>query len=97
MKTNRTINRCSLLALGALTCTMVGCSIGESGHHAGNISMIRDDPSPAMHTLARRAADRNNDIAVSKDTNLRMLVNDIDKHLLYIDRPSHLTKFPSKH
>ena len=88
MKISRTLRRStSLAALIAAPLLLVGCSSGQ--HHAGDISSIRWDPSPAMHTLAKRDADRLNDYARMSDSNLRMLSTDIDR-TLYIDRPSRL-------
>lgn len=78
-----------LLALGA----SVGCSSTSNSNHAGDIEMLRSDPSPAMHTLGERADDRQNRYVSVKDSNFRMISDDWDR-LWYIDRPSHLTKYP---
>ncbi|MCA9304116.1 MAG: hypothetical protein KC996_08345 [Phycisphaerales bacterium] len=94
--TNRNLRTAAALSAAALTMTLVGCSSGNS-MHAGDIDSIRSNPSPSMHTLARRSSDRDNDYATMRDTNLRMISNDIDKLLLYTDRPSHLSSFPDKH
>ena len=96
MKTNQLLRRCSILALAAASCTLIGCSSSDNSRHAGDINMIRSDPSPALSTLSRRSTDRYNDIYGSIDTNRRMITNDIDKHILFLDHPSHLTSFPSR-
>ncbi len=97
MKTNQLIRRCSVLALGALTLTVVGCTAGGDGRHAGDIGMLRGDPTPALSTLAGRATDRENELAIMKDSNFRMIIDDIDRNILYINRPSRLTRFPTRH
>jgi len=95
--TKRTIRTLATLSGAALSMTLVGCSSSGSSMHAGDVGAIRGNPSPAMHTLARRSTDRSNDFAVSKDTNMRMIYHDIDNLILYTNRPSHLTSFPKKH
>lgn len=88
MKTTRTLRRSITTAVLISTpLILVGCSSGPS--HAGNIDSIRWDPSPAMHTLAKRDSDRLNSHARMKDSNLRMFSSDIDK-ALFLDRPSRL-------
>ncbi|PCI07098.1 hypothetical protein COB72_10865 [bacterium] len=77
----------SLAMLIATPMVLVGCSSGPS--HAGDINSIRWDPSPAMHTLAKRDSDRLNTYARTKDSNFRMLSTDIDK-MWFLDRPSRL-------
>ena len=67
---------------------MIGCS-SSGPSHAGDINSIRWDPTPAMHTLAKRDSDRLNTLARMKDSNLRMLSTDIDR-AFYLDRPSRL-------
>ncbi len=87
-QTTRTLRRTAALALLMSTpLLLVGCSSGPA--HAGNIDSIRWDPSPAMHTLAKRDSDRINTHAYIKDSNLRMLSSDIDK-AFFMDRPSRL-------
>ena len=76
------------IAVIALPATLIGCS--SSGvHHAGDIDSIRWNPSPAMHTLAKRDSDRLNDYARTKDSNLRMISEDIDS-VFFLNRPSRL-------
>lgn len=84
-RTNRTA---AMITLGApLLLTLAACS--SSSNHAGSISSIRANPSPAMHTLARRGDDRLNDLTVTADTNFRQFHTDLDR-ALYLDRPSRL-------
>ncbi len=88
MNTSHTLRRTATVALLLSTpLLLVGCSSGPS--HAGNINSIRWDPSPAMHTLAKRDSDRINTHAYVKDSNLRMISTDLDR-ALFIDRPSRL-------
>lgn len=94
--TNRILRTTAALSAAAFAMTLVGCSSSNS-MHAGDIDSIRSNPSPSMHTLARRSDDRSNTNAAMRDTNFRMLSNDIDKLILYTDRPSHLSSFPNKH
>ena len=88
MKTKINRRSITLAMLIATPLVLVGCaSSGPS--HAGNIDSIRWDPSPAMHTLARRDSDRLNMYARTRDSNFRMLSTDIDK-MWFLDRPSRL-------
>lgn len=87
MKTNRT-RTLTLAALLVLPAALIGCS-SSGPRHAGDIDAIRSDPSPAMHTLARRGSDRQNMHARMRDTNFRAFSEDIDK-MFFLDRPSRL-------
>ncbi len=88
MKINTNTRRSITIAmLIAAPIAMIGCSTGPS--HAGDINSIRWDPTPAMHTLAKRDSDRLNSLARMKDSNLRMLSTDLDR-AFYLDRPSRL-------
>lgn len=71
-----------------LPAVLIGCS-SSGPQHAGDIDSIRWDPSPAMHTLAERGSDRQNNHARMRDTNLRAFSEDIDS-MFYLDRPSRL-------
>lgn len=93
MQTNRRTVSAALLVAASLS--MVACSSGGP-QHAGDIDMIRSDPSPAMHTLAERDSDRINRHTLNTDTNFRMISDDWDR-LWMIDRPSHLTFYPVAH
>lgn len=84
-KTRRSITLAMLLATPLI---MIGCSSGGP-EHAGNMNSLRWDPSPAMHALAKRDSDRLNMYARTKDTNIRLINNDIDK-MWFLDRPSRL-------
>ncbi len=80
--------RTPAIAMGTtLLLPLAACS--SPTHHAGSISSIRANPSPAMHTLAGRGDDRLNDLTVTADTNFRQFHTDLDR-ALYIDRPSRL-------
>lgn len=68
-----------------------GCVTGEGEeHHAGDIVALRTDPSPAMESLNRRAADKRNRRALVWDTNKRMIHDDVARVFL-TDSPSRLT------
>ena len=71
----------ALLALSACT--------SSSTKHAGNIDSIRNNPSPAMHTLSQRFSDRSNTRAMVIDTDLRSMQEDFD-HIFHLNRPSRL-------
>lgn len=88
MKITRTTRRSITIALLVGTpLVLVGCSSGPA--HAGDINSIRWDPSPAMHTLAKRDSDRANTHAHIKDSQLRMLSTDVDR-VFFMDRPTRL-------
>lgn len=90
MNITRTHRRFITIAtLIASPLTLVGCSSSSGPHHAGDIGSIRSNPSPAMHTLTKRDSDRFNTHAIVRDSNFRMLSNDIDR-MFYMDRPSRL-------
>lgn len=89
MQITRTHRRlATLLAIAALPVTLTGCS-SSGPHHAGDIGSIRSNPSPGMHTLAKRSSDRSNTHAYMRDSNLRMFSDDVDR-LFFLDRPSRL-------
>lgn len=91
MNTTRSYRRtAALAALAAFPLVLVGCASSSSApHHAGDISAIRANPSPAMHTLDKRASGRANTHTIVKDSNLRMFSDDVDR-LFFMDRPSRL-------
>lgn len=89
MKTSRTLRRSIITtALVSIPLVLVGCS-SSGPSHAGDINSIRWDPSPAMHTLAKRDSDRLNTHAIVKDSNFRMISTDLDR-AFFLDRPSRL-------
>lgn len=88
--TRRTI---TALALVIAACS-VGCSSSDGPRHAGDVSAIRANPSPAMHTLAGRKTDARNRRTVTIDNNLRMFTEDWERAML-LDRPSRLTMYPA--
>jgi hypothetical protein len=83
------MHRCAsaaLLALAALA--LVGC---EAGTPSGRLAAdLRSDPSPGMDTLFQREVDVDNAVAITNDTNLRMLNQDLGR-LFLLERPSRLT------
>jgi hypothetical protein len=85
---NKSTKAAASLILAAGLLSLTACS-GSSTKHAGNIGSIRTNPSPAMHTLARRAGDRANTHAYTFDTDLRSMHNDFDR-VLHLNRPSRL-------
>jgi len=72
----------ALLMLGA-------CSSGSGTSHKDFTS----NPTPELHSLARRHSDNANTLTITNDTNLRAMVDDINRVLL-LERPSRLTKGP---
>ncbi|MEZ6242443.1 MAG: hypothetical protein R3B57_05310 [Phycisphaerales bacterium] len=79
------------IALAATAALLAGCSSGPK--HAGNVGKYRNNPSPALTTLAKRPADNRNSLAIMEDTNWRMFWED-GARVLYIDRPSRLSPKP---
>ncbi|CAN0568928.1 unnamed protein product, partial [Laminaria digitata] len=68
MKIQRHTRRLATAAtLTVLPALLIGCTSSSGPRHAGDISSIRWDPSPAMHTLAERDSDRLNNYARAKD------------------------------
>ncbi len=90
-KTRRILVLSSIGLIAGAALAAGGCSTtrGE-GHHAGDIAALRKDPSPAMDSLNRRAADKRNRRAYVKDTNLRMIHDDVAR-IFHADTPSRLT------
>lgn len=78
-----------LVAAGA---ALTGCKSG-SAQHAGPLDSIRKRPTPELRTLAERHTDAKNARVIDRDTELRMLSDDI-RRFLYIDRPSRLSNYP---
>jgi len=80
------------LALAAAATLLAGCSSGGP-KHAGNVGKYRNNPSPALSTLAKRPADNRNSLAIMEDTNWRMFWED-GARALHLDRPSRLSGKP---
>ena len=78
----------TLLLAGALL-TLTACS-SSSTQHAGDVGSYRSNPTPAMHKLAQRSSDRANMFSHTFDTNVRAMQGDIDRMLLFTNRPSRL-------
>ena len=68
----------------AVPMALAACS-GDS-----RVNAYRMNPSPAEDTLSQRRVDIDNRLAVTTDTNLRQLNEDVGKVLL-LERPSRLT------
>ncbi|MFK7758581.1 MAG: hypothetical protein AB8C13_01395 [Phycisphaerales bacterium] len=85
---HRTTQIAAATILSAAFLGLTACS-GSSNQHAGDIGSIRSNPSPSMHTLARRTSDRANTHAYTWDTDLRALNNDFDR-IFHLNRPSRL-------
>lgn len=90
----RTANRLTAAALTLAAATLTGCNAPATTNHAGNLDTLRSDPSPALMTLSERGTDRANRTTSMRDTNFRMINDDWDR-LWMVDRPSHLTKYPT--
>ncbi|MGP1310370.1 MAG: hypothetical protein ACTS27_09255 [Phycisphaerales bacterium] len=78
----RTAHRGVLLATGSVLTLAALATLGGCA-----------DISPEVDTLSQRPADVNNRIAITNDTNLRMLNQDLGR-LFLLDRPSRLTPGP---
>lgn len=83
------MHRRALAALSTLAAVaLMGC---EASTPSGRLAAdLRSDPSPGMDTLYQREVDIDNSIAITNDTNLRMLNQDLGR-LFLLDRPSRLT------
>ncbi len=94
MTANQTIKRstatkaAATLIASACFLTLTACS-SSSTSHAGDVGSVRSNPSPAMHTLARRSSDRANTHAYTFDTDFRAMHNDFDR-VFHLNRPSRL-------
>jgi len=94
MRHRQLANRIVPAALALAAAALVGCNAPATTRHAGDIEMLRADPSPALLTLSERGTDRQNRTTSMRDTNFRMINDDWDR-LWMVDRPSHLTKYPT--
>lgn len=92
--TNRLSNKFVPAALLLSGVALVGCNSPATTRHAGDVEALRADPSPALHTLGERGTDRANRTTSMRDSNFRMISDDWDRFWL-VDRPSHLTKYPT--
>jgi hypothetical protein len=81
-----------LLTLGAAA-GLGACSSTPDDYSYRAAEEIRDDVTPELDGLSRRAVDRDNDMAMSFDTNGRAFNDDIDR-ALFLNTPSRLTPYP---
>jgi len=87
----RRITTAAAATLTASSALLTGCSSS-----ATSIEAIRLRPSPNSATLYERPADIANTLAFTRDTNLRMMLQDLGR-VFYVDRPSMLTPEPMPH
>lgn len=76
---NRLAGAAAMLGLSVL---LAGCAQG-----------YRMNPTPGTMTLGQSPAHAQNRLAITTDTNLRALWEDLARSL-YLDRPTHLTDAP---
>lgn len=81
-----------LIAAG-LAAGLGACSSTPNDYSYQAAAEIRSDLTPELEGLSRRAVDRQNDTALTLDTNGRAFNDDIDRALL-LDKPTHLTIYP---
>lgn len=85
----RVISRLGGLVVAALA--LGGCTGGSAVQQEAD--KYRWDPSPEVDTLTERPDDMLNTIAITNDTNLRMLNEDLGRFWLF-ERPSRLSPLP---
>jgi len=93
MPRRRNVSVSTVFAVGAAAGAAL---LGGCSHKATSIEAIRLNPSPGSTTLDERPADIANTLAFTRDTNLRMLIQDLGR-VFYTDRPSMLTPEPMPH
>jgi hypothetical protein len=78
-------------------CVLVGALAALAGGCASNdqLQAIQNDPSPAERTETERTDDMTNQMAHTRDTNMRLLGSDLGR-LFLLDRPSRLTPTPMR-
>lgn len=81
-----------LLAIGAAA-GLGACSSTPDDYSSQAAAEIRSEVTPELAGLNRRRVDMDNDFALSVDTNLRAMNDDIDR-ALFLNTPSRLTPFP---
>ncbi len=89
--TNRRRSAIILVSLCALGAGLAGCSSSD-----GRVGAFRWNPTPKMDTLNKNHDDIHNDLAVTMDTELRMLNRDV-LWALFLDRPSRLNPVQIPH
>ncbi|MCC6675781.1 MAG: hypothetical protein IT436_01430 [Phycisphaerales bacterium] len=81
-----------LITLGA-TAGLGACSSTPNDYSYQAAAEIRKDVTPELDGLNRRRVDMDNDFAMTADTNGRAFNDDLDR-AFFLDRPSHLTRYP---
>lgn len=79
-----------LLLLAGLVCTLGAC---QSDPNDVSFDGIRKNLTPELQSQAERPSDIDRNLAVTFDTNGRMIWNDLGR-AFYTDRPSMLSPFP---
>jgi hypothetical protein len=76
-----------VLCVALFTLSGVGCNKVTPGS-------VRDNYSPDLETTTLNAGQRKNRAARTLDLNVRQFNDDFDRHILMLDRPSRLTRYP---
>lgn len=88
--TRRSARTLTFAALAAAAAATVGCNAPySSATHDAFVS----NPTPTLDGITDRSVDIRNRIAITNDTNLRILQEDLMVFSLF-DRPRRTTKFP---
>ena len=82
----------AILALGAGVVVLGGC--GNIRHDTVHAPTLRSNLTPELANVAQRSDDISNALAISNDTNLRQMVNDLGS-VWYADRPTRLQRGPA--
>lgn len=86
----KSLTRTALLALcGAAFVPGFGCANGGDPH----VGRFRNNPTPVLHTPGQTGVESANRMALTRDTNGRLLNADMGRFWL-TDRPSRLAKEP---
>ncbi len=89
------LRRSSLVAAAALAgALLTACSSQDYSYSAAED--IRGNVTPDLQTLSQRHVDVDNSLAVTLDTNGRLINEDLGRFWL-LDRPSRLTPTPMPH
>ena len=90
MRRRSTVVLAACLVAPVLAIGMSGCA------KSTRTGQIRAQPAPEMKTLDKTAAERKNNWAMVRGTNIRNF-NSTVARFFYIDRPSRLTPAPVPH
>lgn len=87
---SHSLTRALLIAsAGAALLASVGCATGGDKH----VGRFRSNPTPLLHTPGQTGVESANRMALTSDTNGRLVNKDLGR-LLLSDRPSRLAKEP---